>query len=197
MNCHLSAEFCRVLNAIWVAPVTAKLSSKTVISKKQKKHWKRNKSNSSDMASETDQNSQRLLRKTKLIFFLSWQKVAWITFTTLALLNTVGLNNMIHFSLRGRKEQQELRWVDIALKTESDGKEYLEHFERQKRLERERIHGINGRSSRECMPTTMPFLSNGSWSSARLQDVQRKRPPAGAGNGLWTCRFSAFHDRPS
>ena len=41
-----------------------------------------------------------------------------------------------------------------------------------KRLERERIHGINDRSSRECMPTTMPFLSNGSWSSARLQDVQ-------------------------
>ena len=31
------------------------------------------------------------------------------------------------------------------------GKEYLVYFER--------IHLINGRSSRECMPTTMPFLS--------------------------------------
>ena len=133
MNRHLSAEFCLVLNAIWVAPVTAKLSSKTVISKKQKKHWKRNISNSSDMASETDQNSQRLLRTTKLRFFLSWQKVAWTKFTALALLNTVGLNNMIHFGLRGCKEQKELRWVDTVLKTKSDGKEYLEYFERPKK----------------------------------------------------------------
>ena len=31
-DCHLSAEFCLVLKAIWVAPVTAKLSSKTMIS---------------------------------------------------------------------------------------------------------------------------------------------------------------------
>ena len=85
------------------------------------------------MASETDQNSQRLLRTTKLRFFLSWQKVAWIKFTAIALLNTVGLNNMIHFGLRGCKEQKELRWVDIVLKTESDGKEYLEYFKRQKK----------------------------------------------------------------
>ena len=84
------------------------------------------------MASETDQNSQRLLRTTKLRFFLSWQKVAWIKFTAIALLNTVGLNNMIHFGLRGCKEQKELRWVDTVLKTESDGKEYLEYFERKK-----------------------------------------------------------------
>ena len=55
----------------------------------------------------------------------------------------------------------------------------------QKRLERERIQGINGRSSRECMPTTMSFLSNGSWSSARLQDVQctKKRTTTGGGGG--------------
>ena len=48
-----------------------------------------------------------------------------------ALLNTVWLNNMIHFGLRGCKEQKELRWGDIVLKTDSDGKEYLEYFERQ------------------------------------------------------------------
>ena len=48
-----------------------------------------------------------------------------------ALLNTVWLNNMIHFGLRGCKEQKELRWGDVILKTDSDGKEYLEHFERQ------------------------------------------------------------------
>ena len=30
-----------------------------------------------------------------------------------------------------RIEQKELRWGDIVLKTDSDGKEYLEYFERQ------------------------------------------------------------------
>ena len=49
-----------------------------------------------------------------------------------ALLNTVWLNNMIHFGLRDvRIEQKELRRGDIVLKTDSDGKEYLEYFERQ------------------------------------------------------------------
>ena len=38
---------------------------------------------------------------------------------------------MIHFGLRGCKEQKELRWGDVILKTDSDGKEYLEYFERQ------------------------------------------------------------------
>ena len=38
---------------------------------------------------------------------------------------------MIHFGLRGCKEQKELRWGDIVLKTDIDGKEYLEYFERQ------------------------------------------------------------------
>ena len=38
---------------------------------------------------------------------------------------------MIHFGLRGCKEQKELRWGNIVLKTESGGKECLEYFERQ------------------------------------------------------------------
>ena len=38
---------------------------------------------------------------------------------------------MIHFGLRGCKEQKELRQGDVILKTESDGREYLEYFERQ------------------------------------------------------------------
>ena len=46
-----------------------------------------------------------------------------------ALLSTVCLNNMIHFGLNGFKEQKELRWGDIVLKTDSDGKEYLQYFE--------------------------------------------------------------------
>ena len=38
---------------------------------------------------------------------------------------------MIHFGLRGCKEQKELRRGEVILKTDSDGKEYLEYFERQ------------------------------------------------------------------
>ena len=38
---------------------------------------------------------------------------------------------MIHFGIRGCKEQRELRWREIVLKSDSDGKEYLEYFERQ------------------------------------------------------------------
>ena len=46
-----------------------------------------------------------------------------------ALLNTVWLNNMIHFGLCGCKK--ELRCGDTVLKTDSDVDEYLEYFERQ------------------------------------------------------------------
>ena len=67
------------------------------------------------MDSETDQKPQRLFDR-KLLGLRSPQ----------ALLNTVWLNNMIHFGLHGCKEQKELRWGDIVLKTDSDGKEYLE-----------------------------------------------------------------------
>ena len=42
---------------------------------------------------------------------------------------------MIHFGLRGCKEQNELRCRDNVLKTDSDGKEYLEYFERQTKIQ--------------------------------------------------------------
>ena len=38
---------------------------------------------------------------------------------------------MIHFDLRGCKEQRELRWGDVVINKDIDGKEYLECFERQ------------------------------------------------------------------
>ena len=41
------------------------------------------------------------------------------------------LNNIIHFSLRGFAEQQNLHWGDVVLETDSQGKEYLVHSERQ------------------------------------------------------------------
>ena len=48
-----------------------------------------------------------------------------------SLLNTVWLNNIIHFGLRGCTEQRNLRWGDVVLETDSQGKEYLVHSERQ------------------------------------------------------------------
>ena len=43
-----------------------------------------------------------------------------------SLLNTVWLNNISHFDLRGCTEQRNLRWDDVDLETDSQGKEYLE-----------------------------------------------------------------------
>ena len=44
-----------------------------------------------------------------------------------ALINTLWLNNCMHFGLRGGKEQRELKWGDVVLKTNPFGKEYLEY----------------------------------------------------------------------
>ena len=38
---------------------------------------------------------------------------------------------MIQFGLRGCNEHKELRWRDVTLKTDSEGKKDLEYFERQ------------------------------------------------------------------
>lgn len=44
-----------------------------------------------------------------------------------ALINTLWLNNCLHFGLRGGKEQRDLKWGDLVLKCNSFGKEYLEY----------------------------------------------------------------------
>ncbi|WAR30833.1 K1958-like protein [Mya arenaria] len=48
-----------------------------------------------------------------------------------SLLNTVWINNCIQFGLRGTKENHDLRWGDVELKTSSSGLEYLAPNERQ------------------------------------------------------------------
>ena len=48
-----------------------------------------------------------------------------------SLVNTAWLNNIIYFGLRGCTEQRNLRWGDVVLETDSQGKEYLVHSERQ------------------------------------------------------------------
>ena len=53
-----------------------------------------------------------------------------------ALINTLWLNNCMHFGLRGGKEQRELKWGDVVLETNPFGKEYLEDCtERQTKTE--------------------------------------------------------------
>ena len=44
-----------------------------------------------------------------------------------ALVNILWFNNCLHLGLRGGKEQQDLQWGDIELKTDLNGKEYLEY----------------------------------------------------------------------
>ena len=78
------------------------------------------------------------------------------------LLNTMWLSNTIHFGLRGCKEQRELQWGDIALKTDSEEKEFLEYFERQTKTRtgvREDPRNLKDQLSRECTPTKLPSPS--------------------------------------
>ena len=64
-----------------------------------------------------------------------------------ALVNTVQwLNNMVHFGFRGCKEQTELQWGDFVLKSDSEGRQYLEYsVERQKKTRT----GENPRNQRQ------------------------------------------------
>ena len=65
-----------------------------------------------------------------------------------AMLNTVWLNNMIHFGLRGCKKEKELRWSDIVPKKNTDSKEYLEYFVRQTKTRT----GDDPRNQRQIKP---------------------------------------------
>ena len=47
-----------------------------------------------------------------------------------ALINTLWLNNTIHFGLRGVDEHRKLTWGDVILETDDNGIEFLEFNER-------------------------------------------------------------------
>ena len=65
-----------------------------------------------------------------------------------SLLNTVWLNNILHFGLRGCTEQRNLRWSDVVLENDSQGRKYLVHSERQTKSRR----GDNSRNIRPVKP---------------------------------------------
>ena len=168
MNRHLSAEFWLVLNVIWVAPVTAKLSSKIVMKAKQKQLRRHGLGNRLKATTALTDDEIEILFDKKLLGLSSPQ----------ALLNTVWVNNMIHFGRRGCKEQKELRWGDIVLKTDTDGKEYLEYFERQTKTRT----GEDPRNQRPIKPR-MYYANNDAVSVDRnpvhvYKMYKEKRPPS-------------------
>ena len=68
---------------------------------------------------------------------------------------------MIHLGLRGCKEEKELRRGDIVLKTDSDGKEHLEYFERQTKTRT----GEDPRNQRPIKPRM--YANNDAFSDTR------------------------------
>ena len=73
---------------------------------------------------------------------------------------------MLHLGLRGCKEQRELQWGDVVLKSDSEGKQYLEYFvERQT----ETSTGENPRNKRQVKTRT---YQNKTTESAERDPVQ-------------------------
>ena len=108
---HLE-EFCRVLSATYVAPVIGKETRDALKAKQKelKRHGKGNKPKATTALSDEEID---ILYSKKVLGLSSPQ----------ALVNTVWLNKMLHFGLRGCKEQRELRWGDVILKSDSEGKQ--------------------------------------------------------------------------
>ena len=70
--------------------------------------------------------------------------------------NTLWFNNCLHFGKRGGKEQRNLSWEDVVLKTDCHGKEYLEYLtERQTKTK----PGDNPLNRRQIKPRTYENLS--------------------------------------
>ncbi len=75
-----------------------------------------------------------------------------------ALINTLWYNNCLHFGLRGGKEQRDLKWGDVLLKKDTEGKEYLEYnTERQTKTRT----GENPMNRRSVKPRMYENLSAG------------------------------------
>ena len=69
-----------------------------------------------------------------------------------ALLNTVWLNNILHFGLRGCTEQQNVRCGDVVLETDSQGRAYV-HSERQTKSRQ-------GNNSQNVRPVKLRMYKN-------------------------------------
>ena len=75
-----------------------------------------------------------------------------------ALINTLWYNKCLHFGLRGGKEQRDLKWGDVILQKDTEGKEYLEfNTERQTKTRT----GENPMNRRSVKPRMYENLSAG------------------------------------
>ena len=70
-----------------------------------------------------------------------------------SLLNTVWLNNTIHFGMRGCQEHRDLCWGDVKLCKDTQGNEYLVYNERQIKT-RSRVDASNVRKVSSKMFST-------------------------------------------
>ncbi|CAC5385135.1 unnamed protein product [Mytilus coruscus] len=118
-----------------------------------------------------------------------------------AIINTLWLNNSVHFGLRGVTEHYKLRWGDITLNTASDGTRYLELNERQtKSRPGENVNDIREVSPKiyECKGERDPVALYENFASKRPSGMSNENDPfyiakrtiplTGAENEPWFIR---------
>ena len=93
-----------------------------------------------------------------------------------ALLNTVWLNNCIHFGMRPGKEQRDLRWGDLELKQDSEGTRFIEFCRERQTKTRT---GENPRNLRSKKPQMYENKSNPDRCPINSYLAYRARRPAG------------------
>ncbi|XP_052217260.1 uncharacterized protein LOC127835057 [Dreissena polymorpha] len=94
--------------------------------------------------------------------------------TPKSLLNTIWLNNSLHFGLRGTHEQYNLRWGDVKLKTDASGNEFLEFNERQTQTRT----GANASDARKIHPKMFASPELGNRDPIYIyKQYSDKRPP--------------------
>ena len=76
------------------------------------------------------------------------------TCSTEALLNTLWLNNTLHFGLRGCKEHRDMCWGDLKLHKTANGEEYLESMKDKRKLELAQTTAMSELYRRKCLRPT-------------------------------------------
>ena len=132
-----------MLSATYVAPVIIKdndfQKTRDALIAKQKELKRQGKGNKPKVTTALSDEEIDIFYSKKVLGLSSPQ----------ARVNTVWLNNRLHFDLRGCKEQRELRWGDVVLKSDSEGRQYLEYsVERQTKTRA----GENPRNQRQVKP---------------------------------------------
>lgn len=87
---------------------------------------------------------------------IMWQSGQLGGSTPDSILQTLWFYNTVHFGLRGSTEHRDMCWGDVALKTDSNGHEYLEFTERQTKTRT----GENPRDIRVVKPKLYANLEN-------------------------------------